>query len=134
MTLPRNVSEISRSNLLAHGGHIFASNLATFGLTNKKPDRVIFADNQDEGIANAAVSNPWSRHIAIRILDSLALGSICTTFRHTRCVSRYMNAPGSRTRTTLATLNMTWSIAVPWKKGAAPMVVPGIRVVICISP
>lgn len=43
-------------------------------------------------------------------------------------------APGSSTRTTLATLNITWSMAVPWKKGAAPMVVPGIRVVICISP
>lgn len=125
---------MSLSHFLAHGGHILASNLATFGLTDKKPNRVILADNQDEGITDTAVSNPWSRHIAIRILDSLALGSICRTFRHTYCVLKSVYAPGSRTRTTLATLNMTLSIAVPWKKGAAPMVVPGIRVVICISP
>lgn len=31
------------------------------------------------------------------------------------------------------TLKRMWSIAVPWKNGAAPRVVPGIRVVIAMS-
>lgn len=41
-----------------------------------------------------------------------------------------MNIPGSRTRMAFVT---TWRIAVRWKNGAAPMVVPWIRVVIDTS-
>lgn len=80
------------------------------------------------------MSDTWARYVAVRILDGLALGSIWRTLKHLLAVQVNIYAPGSNTRTTLATLNITWSIAVPWKKGAAPMVVPGIRVVICISP
>lgn len=40
------------------------------------------------------------------------------------------NAPGSRTRMAFA---ITCKIAVHWKKGAAPIVVPGIRVEIASS-
>ncbi len=47
--------------------------------------------------------------------------------------SANLYAPGSSTRITLVTLNMTCRIAVPWKNGAAPSVTPGIRVVIVIS-
>ena len=40
---------------------------------------------------------------------------------------------GSRTRMTFETLKRTCRMAVFWKKGAAPNVVPGIRVVIVMS-
>ena len=44
-----------------------------------------------------------------------------------------LDVPGSSTLITLVTLNMTWSIAVPWKNDAALRVTPGIRVVIVMS-
>lgn len=48
-----------------------------------------------------------------------------------RTVTCKGNIPGARTQIALVT---TCKIAVRWKNGAAPIVVPGILVVILISP
>lgn len=64
------------SDLVAHGGHVLASNLSTFDLANEQTNGIILTDDQDEGIAYTTELDPRSRYVAISVLDSLAFTTI----------------------------------------------------------
>ena len=61
--------------LLAHRRHILASNFPPFNLTDEQPDGVILANDENEGIADAARLDSRPRGATVEVLDAL---SFCT--------------------------------------------------------
>lgn len=62
--------------LLAHWRHILAPNFSPFGLTNEQPNGVILANDENEGIADAARLDSRPRGAAVEVLDALSFRTI----------------------------------------------------------
>jgi hypothetical protein len=122
----------TETHFLPHWRHVFSSDLAALGLSNKQTDGVILAQNEHEWVADATVFDPRALIIALHIFNDLSLGSICRKLNVSALRSEGLyDLPGSSTR---MAFDSTCRMAVPWKNAAAPTVTPCTRVVIVISP
>ena len=67
----------TETHFLPHWRHVFSSDLAALGLSNKQSDCVILAQNEHERVTNTAVFDSRSLIVALHVLNDLSLGSIC---------------------------------------------------------
>lgn len=115
----------SQSNLVSHWRHVLSTNFAAFELTDEQADSLVLAQDKNERILDAAMLDLRAWNVLVQILDDLSLRPVYPVCQFTMANDRKRGGPGSRRRMALL---MTCKMAVPLKKGAAPMVIPGMRI------
>ena len=91
----------NETHFLPHWRHVFSSDLAALGFSNKQTNRVILAQNEHEWVADATVFDPGALVVALHVFNDLSLGSICrklsvNALRGGNCVTCQAQAPGWR--------------------------------------
>lgn len=62
--------------LLPHGGHVFPPYLTPLWFSNEEAERLVFSDDQYEGVTNTAKSYFRSWNATIQVFDYLSLDPV----------------------------------------------------------
>ena len=68
------------ANLVTHGRHVFASDLAALKFADEQTNGLVFSQDEDEGVQNATVFDLCTWDVLVHVLDDLSLGAIYLAF------------------------------------------------------